>query len=299
MSPELEELLRAARTEEHHLAPTFDDRQRVRQKLRLALGGGALLATSSVVSGAEAAAATGSAVTSVVAGTAEASALGGASFLSGVPGLKLAGWLLVGSALGLGGAWTSRGLLGVERPADPRSETRGHGPSEVAGAPRRSQEEREPSEPDETAELAPGSAATSDLVKQRFLPVRVAQPRVAAPMADRESTKAPERAGPRENILEESRRLKAAQAALSGGDLAQAQAELDATSGTLLEPERLGLEAITACRRGEESRARRLAAHVLTAYPSAPIVSRLRRELASGCRAGHGKTSTDPGINTH
>ncbi|MGE0323469.1 MAG: hypothetical protein AB7K71_20845 [Polyangiaceae bacterium] len=315
MTPELEELLQEAKSAELRVEPSEGDRERVRHRLRLAIGGGAALATTGVASKASASAASASAASASAASASAASAsaasaelgtIGGASFLSGVSGLKLAGWLLVGSALGLGGAWTSQGLLGVERPSvapaskatleTGRALTPGDGPAPEVG---RSVE-------------AAAVAAEQPVVKSPALPgpPRAAALRAAAPLQAAAPEAAPRRnaAGAQQGtsgapagsasapgILEELRRLRAAEAALSRGDLAGAQQELDTTRGSELAPERLGLSAITACRRGDKRGAEQLHALLLARFPATPILPRVRAEIAMGCSSSTArKTSTDP-----
>ncbi|MEZ4375417.1 MAG: hypothetical protein R3B07_31690 [Polyangiaceae bacterium] len=294
MTPELEELLQEAKRAELRVGPAEGDRERVRQRLRVAIGGGAALATTGVASKAAASAA-----------SAELGTIGGASFLSGVSGLKLAGWLLVGSALGLGGAWTSQGLLGVERPSvalapkamlEPqRARTSAAGaaldvePSIEAAAVAAEQPVIEPS-----PALPPRAPAL-----QAAAPLQAA-PRGNTPGAQHGTSGAPAGSASAPGILEELRRLRAAEAALGRGDLAQAQRELDTTRGSELAPERLGLSAITACRRGDKRGAEQLHALLLARFPATPILPRVRAELATGCSSSTArKTSTDPWGSTH
>ncbi|MCA9644070.1 MAG: hypothetical protein KC492_25430 [Myxococcales bacterium] len=292
MTPELEELLLEAKGEELGLGPTPSDRERVRQRLRLAIGGSALLATSGLASKAAA----GSAALGV-AGAAEVGTASGASFLSGVSGLKLAGWLLVGSALGLGGAWTSRGLLGVETSGAAVVENHSAATLPKPALPNPTLPSRESPAKAEVSPLAsleappvePKASLKSDVShasaasgSKRLEPV-IGSTRKESQAALASSGLVNPQSLP--SIREEMRRLKAAEAALSRGDLVSAQREIDTSRGAQLLPERLGLSAITACRAGDKARAERLYAELLARFPATPILPRVRADLGAGCTA--------------
>ncbi len=293
--------------------PSAKDRARVRRAVMAAVGGGAGLGSLAAAGSAGAAAAK---VTAGVGSAAGAGAAGAGAAVTASAGgllasgaLKISGWLLLGSALGVAVAVPAIQATGdADLPAvtataatpGARGATAPQTAAKTAPEANRAQGESAGSASEPKTQtpsqnsVAESSPATANTHWSSSVPTAKLQPRGgAAPAAlgPQKTTATPRKAHaaaapkrPANSLSDESALLLEAQRKLSSGDPQQALSALDQHErrypAGALSQERDAARVLALCAAGKVDQAHPLAAQFLTQHPNSPLARRVRSACA-------------------
>lgn len=237
--------------------PTPADRVRIRGSVMRAIAAGGAATTAAAVSEA-----------AVAAKAAQGIALG----------WKILAGLLITGAVGGGAALALR----QEAPAAPALVTSGSPPAQATSASPPPEDATPPSAP-----LAPSSTAStvasarpaSPPPERRFEPSKEPAPLEEPPSP---SVVVAPPTPPADTLTDETRRLREAHGALTGGDPARALSLLDeqAAAGVQLREERTAARILALCQLGRVDEARAAAARFLAESPRSPLADRVRASCA-------------------
>lgn len=238
--------------------PTPADRARIRGSVMRAIAAGGAATTAAAMTEA-----------AVAAKAAQGIALG----------WKILAGLLITGAVGGGAALALR----HEAPAAPALVTSGSPPAQAASASPPPEETTPPSAPLAPASTTPTVASArpaSPPPERRIEPSKEPAPPALEEPSPSAAVAPP--TPPADTLTDETRRLREAHGALTGGDPARALSLLDeqAAAGAQLREERSAARILALCQLGRVDEARVAAARFLAESPRSPLADRVRASCA-------------------